>query len=92
MRLPTGEMPQACRSRAASRTHRVLQVWTSLLAVFVYKNEAAHNDTFCNQLAHDMIWDDLLFFSKNPFGGIQTFIAILSRVLIQMNFPGNHVI
>ena len=85
-------MPQACRSGAASRTHHVLQVWTSLLAVFVSKNEVAYNDTFCNQLAHDMIWDDLLFFAKNPFGGIQTFIAILSRVLIQMNFLGNHVI
>lgn len=73
--------------------HHVLQVWISLPALLVYKNKVAHKDTFCSQLAHAMIWDDLhLFPPKNPFGGIQTFIAILSSVLIQMNFVGNHVI
>lgn len=66
---------------------------TLLLAVLVYKNEVAPSDTFCNQLAYDMFWDDLLlFFPKNPLGGIRASMTILSRVLIQMNFVGNHVI
>lgn len=87
----------AAAHRAASLqehwTHHLLQVWTLLLVVLIYKNEVAPNDTFCNQLAHDMFWDDLLlFFPKNPLGGIQTSMTILSRVLIQMNFLGNHVI
>lgn len=72
-----------------------IQVWTTLLVGFLSKNEVALSDTLCNQLAHGMIWDDVLFFfffPKNPFGGIETFTAILSRVLIQMNFLGNHVI
>lgn len=53
----------ACRSRAASLTHHhLLQLWTLLLAVLIYKNEVAPNYIFCNQLAHDMFWDDLLLF------------------------------
>lgn len=59
--LPTG--PQAFRSRAASRTHHLLQVWTSLLAVLIYKIEVAPNDTFCSQLVHDVLGWFTSFFS-----------------------------